>query len=111
MSKLIVTGNSLKHIYKLIKKDIFGVMLYLDKLSVNGSFYVDIDTAIKLDCGNKQKYLVMNKIMHNSDLVLIRDCLEKIRDKDVKILFYDMAVYNIAKELGIISKLVIYQDH
>ena len=30
---------------------------------------------------------------------------------DVMVMFYDMGVYNIALELGMINKLVIYQDH
>ena len=53
----------------------------------------------------------MNKIMHNSDLSKVREVLDKLRDKDIKIMFYDMAIYNIAKELDILDKLVIFQDH
>lgn len=111
MSKLLVTVNSFEQLNKLIDKDIYGVMLYIDKLSVNSSFYVDIDILDKIDFMNKKIYLVMNKIMHNSDLSIVRDCLLKLRDRDVKILFYDMAVYNISKELEMVDKLVIYQDH
>ena len=111
MSKLLVTVNSLEQLDKLIDKDIYGVMLYIDKLSVNSSFYVDIDIIDKVEFKDKKIYLVMNKIVHNDDLVLVRECLEKLKDKDVKILFYDMAVYNISKELEIIDKLVVYQDH
>ena len=111
MSKLVVTGNSLDHIRKLMDKDIYGIMLYIDKLSVNGSFYMDIDSIRDIDLGNKKKYVVMNKIMHNSDLEMVRDCLSKLRDIDVRILFYDMGVYNIALELEMVDKLVIYQDH
>ena len=39
MSKLIVTVNSFKQLEKLIDKDIYGVILYIDKLSVNSSFW------------------------------------------------------------------------
>ena len=35
----------------------------------------------------------------------------KLKDKDVRIIFYDMAVYNIAKEYDMVTKLVICQDH
>ena len=111
MSKLLVTINSLEQLDKLVDKDIYGVMLYIDKLSVNSSFYVDIDILDKIDFKDKKIYFVMNKIMHNSDLSIVRDCLLKLRDKDVKIMFYDMAVYNIAMEYDITNKLVIYQDH
>lgn len=111
MSKLIVSVNSLEHINKLIDKNIYGIMLYIDKLSVNSSFYVNIDDIKKMDFKDKKIYVVMNKIMHNNDLDMVRDTLFKLKDMDVKILFYDMGVYNIAKELGIVYKLVIYQDH
>ena len=111
MSKLIVTVNSFEQLDELLNKDIYGVMLYIDKLSVNTSFYVNLDELEKIDLKSKKIFLVMNKIMHNGDLDLVRENLSKLRSKDVKILFYDIGVYNIAKELDIIDKLVIYQDH
>ena len=111
MSKLIVSGNSLEHIDRLIDKNIYGIMLYIDKLSVNSSFYIDLDDIKKINFKDKKVFLVMNKIMHNNDLDMVRDVLYKLKDKDFKILFYDMSIYNIAKELDIVSKLVIYQDH
>lgn len=111
MSKLLVTVNSLEHMNKLMDKDIYGFMLYIDKLSVNSSFYVNLDDIKKLVLGEKKLYLVMNKIMHNNDLDMVRYTLNILKDMDVKILFYDMAVYNISKGLDMVDKLVIYQDH
>ena len=111
MSKLIVSVNSLEQLNRLMDKDIYGVMLYIDKLSVNSSFYVNIDDISKIDFKDKKIYVVMNKIMHNNDLDMVRDNLSRLKDMDVKILFYDMSIYNISKELGMVDKLVIYQDH
>ena len=111
MSKLIVTVNSLEQLDELLDKNIYGVMLYIDKLSVNSSFYINIDDIDKIDFKGKMVYLCMNKIMHNNDLDLVRENLTRLKDMDVKILFYDMSVYNIAKELDMVDKLVIYQDH
>lgn len=111
MSKLIVTVNSLLHMDELLDKDIYGIMLYIDKLSVNSSFYMNIDEIKKLDVKDKKIFLVMNKIMHNYDLELVNKCLTDLKDMDVKILFYDMSIYNIAKKLDMVDKLVIYQDH
>lgn len=111
MSKLICTGNSVSDIEKLLLKDINGIILYIDKLSVNSSFYMDIDDIDKIECRDKELFICMNKLMHNKDIDYLRECLLKVRDKNLHILFYDMAVYNIARELGIEDKLVIYQDH
>lgn len=111
MSKLIVTVNNIKDIDRLIDKDIYGLMLYIDKLSVNSSFYVSVDDIKNINFGYKKIFVVMNKLMHNNDLEMVRDTLIKLKDMDVKIMFYDMAVYNISKELDMVDKLVIYQDH
>lgn len=111
MSKLIVTVNSFKQLERLIDKDIYGVMLYIDKLSVNSSFYIKIDDIKNIDFKDKKIYLVMNKIMHNNDLDMVKENLSKLKDIDVKIMFYDVGVYNIACELDMVDKLVIYQDH
>lgn len=111
MSKLIVSANSIKHMELLLDKDIYGIMLYIDKLSVNASFYVDVDEFEKMDFKEKKIFVVMNKIMHNSDLVLVREVLSKLKNKECKILFYDIGVYNIAREMDMVDKLVIYQDH
>lgn len=111
MSKFIVGAKTFKHIDTLVKKDIYGILLYIDKLSVNSSFYVTVEDIRKIDFKGKKIFLCMNKIMHNSDIECVRECLSKLKEMDVKIFFYDMAVCNIASKLGITDKLVIYQDH
>lgn len=111
MSKLIVSVNSFSQMNLILNKKIDGVILYIDKLSVNSSFYVTVDDILKIDFKGKKLFLCMNKIMHNDDLNLVRSTLNKVKDIDLKILFYDMGVYSIAKELGMVDKLVIYQDH
>lgn len=111
MSKLIVSANSKEHLISLLKKDIDGVILSISKLSVNDSFYINIDILDEIDFGNKEIFVSLNKLMHNNDLEHLRIVMNKLKSKNVKILFYDMAVFNIAKELDMIDKLVIYQDH
>ena len=111
MSKLIVSANSKNHLIDLLKKNIDGIILSIDKLSVNDSFYVDISILDEIDFKKKEIFVSLNKLMHNNDLEHLRIVMNKLKRKDVKILFYDMAVFNIAKELDMIDKLVIYQDH
>jgi len=111
VSKLVVSANSLEQLKKLCNKDISGIIIYLDKLSVNSSFYMTVDDVLKVNFNDKEVFLCLNKIMHNQDLDMLKNVLIKLKDYECKILFYDMAVYNLAKDLGIVNKLVIYQDH
>ena len=111
MSKLLVKVGSLKQLDSLLEKKIDGVILSIDKLSVNSSFYVDIDFLDSFNSKDKEVFVSLNKLMHNSDLEHLRMVMHKLKDRNVRILFYDMAVYNIAIEYGMVDKLIIYQDH
>lgn len=111
MAKLVVSINEKNQLIDILKKDISGVIIYVNDLSVNSSFYMTIDEIINYDFNDKEVFICLNKIMHNSDLELLRNTLTKLIDFNCKILFYDMAIYNIAKELNILDKLIIYQDH
>ena len=111
MSKLIVSASKYEDIDTLVKKDIDGIILAIKDLAVNDSFYIDVDMLDKINFNGKMIFLKLNKLMHNGDLKRLREVMNKLSKKDVKILFYDMAVYNIAKEYNMVDKLVIYQDH
>lgn len=109
--KLIVSANSLEHLKELVMKSVDGVILSIENLSVNSTFYVDVSVIDEINFNGKEVFVSINKLMHNGDLTLLRDVLLKLKLKDVRILFYDMAVYQIAKEFDMVSKLVIYQEH
>lgn len=109
--KLIVSANSLEHLKELVMKSVDGVILSIENLSVNSAFYVDVSVIDEINFNGKEVFVSLNKLMHNGDLTLLRDVLLKLKFKDVRILFYDMAVYQIAKEFDMVSKLVIYQEH
>lgn len=109
--KLLVSAKNLEHIEYLVKKKIDGIILYIDKLSVNSEIYFDVNVIDKIDFKGKEVFICLNKLMHNGDLDYLREVLLFLKDRDVKILFYDMAVYNISKKLGMEDKLIIYQDH
>ena len=109
--KLLVSANSIKHLNTLLSKDIDGVILSVDKLSVNDNFYIDVEDLDNIDFKGKEVFLSINKLIHNNDLEYLRIVMHKLKDKSVRIFFYDMAIYNIAKELNMIDKLVIEQDH
>ena len=111
MPKYIVSINSHRELSNVLKKDISGIIIYLDKLSVNSSYYMTIEDLLKTDFSNKELFICMNKIMHNADLDLVKKSLKSLKEINCTILFYDMAVYRLAKELDMTNKLMIYQDH
>ncbi len=109
--KLIASANSLEHLKELVNKNIDGVILSIDKLAVNDSFYIDVDVLDEFDFKDKEVFVHINKLMHNSDLAYLKSVIEKLKNKNVRIMFYDMAVYMIASEYGMTDRLVIMQDH
>ncbi|MDO5568619.1 MAG: U32 family peptidase [bacterium] len=109
----IVVPNSKKQFDILLKKDIEGLVIGINDLSINTNFSIDIkeiDEYVKLiKDNNKKVYIYLNMMYHNNKL----DMLEKIMNNNSidYIFFYDLAVLNIAKKLGITNKLIIAQNH
>jgi len=112
MNKIIVKPNSKKDIDNLINLDIDGIILPLENLSVGTSFFMSLEDIVNLKT-DKEKIVLINKIMHNKDLDLLEDALIKLNNSDVKkIIFYDLSVYTLSKKLNINNiELVIGQDH
>lgn len=112
MSKIIVKPNKKEDINDLVNMSIDGVILPLKNLSVGSSFFMSLEEIISLKI-NKEKIVLINKIMHNIDLEILKDVLVKLDNSDVKkIIFYDLSVYTLFKELDIKNiELVIGQEH
>lgn len=114
MSKIIVTPSSLDHMYGLTSYNIDGFIIPIKNLSANQSFEVDYkDLELVIDkIKNKEVILLINKMMHSSDIELLREVLKKVSTLKVdKIMYYDNSVYMLSQELKINIPLVIYQDH
>lgn len=112
MSKIIVKPNSEKDIKNLEELNIEGIILPLKDLSVGSSFFLSLEEIIDLKTC-KEKIVLINKIMHNKDLILLKDTLVKLNNSDVKkVIFYDLSVYMISKKLNLNNiELVIGQEH
>ena len=114
MSKIIVTPISLDHMYELTSYNIDGFIVPIKNLSANQSFEVDYkDLELVIDkIKNKEVILLINKMMHSSDIELLRKVLKKTSTLKVdKIMYYDNSVYMLSQELKLNIPLVIYQDH
>ena len=112
MSKIIVKPNKKEDISELTKLDISGIILPLKDLSNSSSFFLSLEDIINIST-DKEKIVLINKIMHNNDLDLLKETLIKLNNSDVKkIIFYDLSVYTLYKELKLNNlELIIGQDH
>lgn len=114
MSKIIVIPSSLDHMYELTSYNIDGFIIPIKNLSANQSFevyYKDLELVID-KIKNKEVILLINKMMHSSDIELLRKVLKKVSTLKVdKIMYYDNSVYMLSQELKLNIPLVIYQDH
>lgn len=114
MSKIIVIPSSLDHMYELTSYNIDGFIVPIKNLSANQSFevyYKDLELVID-KIKNKEVILLINKMMHSSDIELLRKVLKKTSTLKVdKIMYYDNSVYMLSQELKLNIPLVIYQDH
>lgn len=111
MSKIVVKPNKVSDIESLLKYDIDGIILPIKNLSVESSFFMSIEEVINIKT-DKEKIVLINKIMHNNDLEELSNVLNKIKTSDIsKIMFYDLSVYTLCKKLNINKELVIYQEH
>ena len=114
MSKIIVITSSLDHMYELTSYNIDEFIVPIKNLSANQSFEVDYkDLELVIDkIKNKEVILLINKMMHSSDIELLREVLKKVSTLKVdKIMYYDNSVYMLSQELKLNIPLVIYQDH
>lgn len=113
MGKLIVKPNDIIDINRLLKTStkVDGIIFPVTNFSVSTKFHMNVDDINEL-ITKKEKIVLLNKIIHNSDLFLLEEVLRKIKKGDIsKIIFYDMAVYTLAKKVGVVDKLIIGQDH
>lgn len=112
MNKIIVKPNKKEDIESINKLDIKGIILPLKNYSVGSNFFLSLEEIINLKI-DKEKIVLINKIMHNKDLNNLKEILLKLNKSDVKkVIFYDLSVYTLHKELEINNiELVIGQDH
>lgn len=113
MSKIIVVPNSKEELAKLLEKDIDGIILNIKNFSVNASYYVNIDELESIiKKSTKEIFVSLNKMIKNKDIKDLEIILTKLNKLNIKgILFYDLAVFQLAQELKITKDLIIYQNH
>ena len=113
MKKIFVIPNSYENLGEVLKTNIDGIILPIKGLAVNSNVYFEIeDIRNIINLTSKEVCISINKIMHNEDLEHLEKVLTSLIKLNIrKILFYDLAVMNICKKLGIKKDLVVFQDH
>lgn len=109
--KLAVTPIGVQGIKALseLGADIFliGNKSFGNRLSYSFSTQEINDANTLIKSLNKEIYIVMNMIVHNANIQSLKESLDFVKKLEVDgIIFGDLAIYQLAKKLGIESKLV-----
>ena len=72
MSNLVVIPGKMEDINKILNKDIKGIILGVKSLSIY-PLELDIDSIIGIKNNTDKKvYVIINKMIHNNDLDIVR---------------------------------------
>jgi len=112
MSNLVIVPNKKEDIKIILSKDIKGIILGVKKLSIY-PLELDIEEIIEIaNSTNKEVIIALNKMIHNNDLELVKKVINKTKNSSIKkILFYDIGILNICKEMNIEKELILSQEH
>lgn len=107
---IIVPGNN--DIEKILEKNIKGIIIGVKDLSIY-DLTLDIDKIIAIaESTDKKVIIAINKMIHNKDLKQVKEALLKIKDTKVSgVLFYDLGILNMAKDLELDKELILSQEH
>ena len=107
--KILVEVSSKNNLY-LDKVD--GIILPLEKYSVESICYFSLDEIIEISKESCEVFVKINKNLSNSDILEIKEILLKLDQINIKgILFYDLAILQLKKELNLAVDLVWNQTH
>lgn len=114
MKKLIMP-NSIKQVNDLLEF-CDGIIVGLNKLCINMPYNFNYDEILELidicNKNNKEIFISLNKNIHNNELDYLKEILLKLDKLDITgILYYDISIVNIKKELNLNTDLVWSQEH
>lgn len=112
MSSFVIIPSRREDIDILLDKDIRGLIIGVKDLSIY-PFELSIEEIIDVaNNTDKEIIIAMNKMIHNKDLDLVRSILDKVKDSNIKkIMFYDLGIFNICKDMNIDKELILSQEH
>lgn len=109
--KILVEPLNLEHLCDLDKKDIDGFIIGVDGFSIFQSLKLNIDQISNIKT-SKELYVFINKPIHNDELNEIKDILISLSKLNITgVLFEDIAIYKINKDLNLNLNLVWASNH
>lgn len=83
MSNLVVIPGKMEDINKILNMNIKGIILGVKSLSIY-PLELDIDSIIDIKNNTDKKvYVIVNKMIHNNDLDIVREVINKINDSNI----------------------------
>lgn len=113
MTKLLVIPSDLKMIEQ-IKHNCDGFIIGLENLSVNLPITFSKEQVQEIVCQNMDKdiFVAINKNIHNKEIEQLKEVLLYLDDLSIAgIIYYDVAVVELKKKLGLKKELVWNQEH
>ena len=103
--KTLIMPSSLNQ----LKLNCDGFVIGIKNLSINMPYYFDLEDLRNI---NKEIFVCLNKNMHNQDIALLKNTLIKLNEYNIKaVIFYDLAIPNLANKLNLNYDLVWSQEH
>lgn len=111
MTKIYVPLPNDKYIDFYLEHNINGFFLGIENYSINFNNYVkmsDLEKKINyIKNNNKEIYVSFNKLYYDKDVKKLKNIIKKISKLNIDgIIFCDVGIYNIVKELNINIKLI-----
>lgn len=112
MSSYVVIPNKKEDIEGILNRNIKGLIIGVKDLSIY-PLELSIEEIINIaDNTDKEITIALNKMIHNKDLELVRDALSKVKTSKIKkILFYDLGILGICRDMNINKELILSQEH
>lgn len=112
MNNLIIVPNKKEDIDIILNKNIKGIILGVKDLSIY-NLELSIEEIITISNKTDKKIIIaINKMIHNKDIIKVKEVLNKIINSNISsILFYDIGILKIAKDLNLNQELILSQEH
>lgn len=115
MTKKLIIPSNKKQIEDLMKY-VDGFIIGLKDMSVNLPTYFSLfqikEISELLHNNNKELFVSLNKNMHNNDLEYLKEVLVELEKYDITgIIYYDVGIINLKKELRLKNDLVFSEEH